>query len=164
MKQRFSSKATSINRDKLPRAYRYELPAGAVVVDYGCGQYIDHLKQNAESRGVVWYGYDKFNRTAAENADALNVIKNGSADYVLCSNVLNVIYADEVVNEIITAAVQAAKIETVFTIYEGNGSGVGKQTGPDQWQRNEKRNAYIARINALGYKCRRRGEFIIASK
>jgi hypothetical protein len=119
MKQNFTSKGTSINCSKLPRAYRFAIPAGAVVVDYGCGRYTEHLQRSAIERGWTWYGFDPFNRTAAENGPAVDVLQSRTADYVICSNVLNVIDSDA----------------AVFTVYEGNGTGTGKQTGPDAFQR-----------------------------
>lgn len=122
IQQSFTSKGTSINCSKLPRAYRFAIPAGSVVVDYGCGRYTEHLQQSAIERGWTWYGFDPFNRTDAENRPA------------------------------------------VFTVYEGNGTGTGKKTGPDAFQRNEKRAAYVARIESIGYKAARRGDFIIVTK
>ena len=64
---------------------------------------------------------------------------------VVCSNVLNVIAEDSVIESI------AADIRRIIvgggtayiTVYEGNRSGAGRQTGPDQWQRNEKLSAYL---------------------
>lgn len=164
IQQSFTSKGTSINCSKLPRAYRFVIPAGAVVVDYGCGRYTEHLQRSAIERGWTWYGYDPFNRTDAENRPAVDVLQSRSADFVICSNVLNVIDSDAAVNDVIRAAADAAKIAAVFTVYEGNGTGTGKQTGPDAFQRNEKRAAYVDRIESIGYKAARRGDFIIVTK
>jgi len=163
-KQRFTSAETSINKTKLPRIYRYDLPAGAVVVDYGCGRYVDHLQKEAARRGYTWFGYDLFNRTEEENRAAVQIMKDAAADYVICSNVLNVIDADAVIDGIIAEAVHAAREAAIFTVYEGDGTGHGRQTGPDQYQRNEKRAAYVDRIKALGYDCRRHGEYIIVTQ
>lgn len=164
IQQTFTSKGTSTNCSKLPRAYRFSIPAGAVVVDYGCGRYTEHLQRSAIERGWTWYGYDPFNRTDAENGPAVDVLQSRSADYVICSNVLNVIDSDAAVNDVIRAAADAARIAAVFTVYEGNGTGTGKQTGPDAFQRNEKRAAYVDRIESIGYKVARKGEFIIVAK
>ena len=164
MKQNFTSKGTSINCSKLPRAYRFPVPSDSVVVDYGCGRYTEHLQRSAIERGWTWYGFDPFNRTDAENGPAVDVLQSRSADYVICSNVLNVIDSDAAVNDVIRTATDAARIAAIFTVYEGNGTGTGKQTGRDSFQRNEKRAAYVSRIESIGYKAARRGEFIIVTK
>lgn len=164
-KQRFTSAETSINSKKLPRGYKYAgIPAGAVVVDYGCGRHVQHLNDEAARRGWTWYGYDPFNRSETENRPAVDVIGAGNADYVLCCNVLNVIDDDGAVNDVIRAAVSACKVAAVFTVYEGNRTGTGKQTGRDSWQRNERLAAYVDRIKAAGYNVTRKGEYIVVSR
>lgn len=161
--QTFTSKGTSINRDKLPRVYRFPFPSGSKVVDYGCGRFVDHLKRSASERGLLWLGFDPFNRTPEQNSAAIDAMQNRTADYVICSNVLNVIDSDSVVDDVIKTVSDAARVAAVFTVYEGNGSGIGKQTGPDAYQRNEKRSAYVDRIAAAGYNVTRKGEYIIVS-
>lgn len=161
-KQRFTSADTSINSSKLPRGYKYAgIPAGAVVLDYGCGKHVEHLQRTATDRGWTWYGFDPFNRTETENRPAVDVIGAHAADYVLCCNVLNVIDDSEAVDDVIRAAVSACKVAAVFTVYEGNRTGTGKQTGRDSWQRNERRAAYVDRMRAAGYNVTRRGEYLI---
>lgn len=163
MKQKFTSAGTSINSEKLPKVYRYGLPAGSVIVDYGCGRYTEHLKANANGRGLQWYGYDPYNRTEAENADALQILAEKAADYVISANVLNVIDSDQAVNAVIRAAVNGSRKAAVFTVYEGDKSGRGRQTGRDQYQRNERKVAYVERIRDLGYKAARKGDYIIVT-
>lgn len=143
MGQRYSSKDTSINRTKLPRIYTADIPPGATVLDYGCGKYVDHLQKKAKERGWIWQGYDPFNyKTDLINADIR---------YVICSNVLNVIAEDEVVNAVIRICMMLCTDAAIFTVYERNGDGIGCQTGEDQWQRNEKIGSYIERIRSLGF-------------
>lgn len=164
-KQRFTSADTSINSSKLPRGYRFDgIPAGAVVLDYGCGKHVEHLQRTATDRGWTWYGYDPYNRTDAENRPALDAIRTGAADYTICCNVLNVIDDDEAVDDVIRAAVSACKVAAVFTVYEGNRTGTGKQTGRDSWQRNERRAAYVDRIRSAGYQVTRKGEYIVVTR
>lgn len=160
-KQGYTSAGTSINAHRLPRVYRYEIPRGAVVLDYGCGRYPAHLMDNAAARGLVWYGYDPYNRTPEDNAAAVNLMSGTGADYVICANVLNVIDAPAAVDAVITAAVNAARVAAVFTVYEGDRTGHGRATGEDTYQRNEKRGAYVERARALGYDATARGEFIV---
>jgi len=164
-KQRFTSAETSINSKKLPRGYKYaDIPAGAVVLDYGCGKHVEHLQRTATDRGWTWYGFDPFNRTETENRPAVDVIETRNADYVLCCNVLNVIDDSETVDDVIRAAVSACKVAAVFTVYEGNRTGTGRQTGRDSWQRNERRAAYVDRIRSAGYQVTRKGEYIVVTR
>lgn len=160
--QNYTSAGTSINSHKLPRVYRYDVPAGAVVVDYGCGRYSDHLEREAARRGWTWYGYDPYNRAPAQNAAALAALNSRGADYVICANVLNVIDSDAAVDQVIADAVNGARTAAIFTVYEGDRTGRGRATGADTYQRNERRAAYVERVRALGYNAVRRGEFIIA--
>lgn len=155
MEQKYTSKGTSINSEKLPRIYGAKIPAGHTVLDYGCGKYVDHLKAKAAENGWVWSGYDPFNYVT----DDVEI-----NDYVICSNVLNVIAEDEVVNEVIRTCVDLAREYAVFTVYEKEGDGVGRQTGKDQWQRNEKTSAYMKRIRDLGYEAKSRNNMIWVRK
>lgn len=161
--QNYTSAATSINAHKLPAVYKYDFPRGAVVVDYGCGRYVDHISQYAAARGFTWCGYDPFNRSHSENLPALNLLSRCEADYVVCANVLNVIDSDTVVNAVIDTVVHAARVAAVFTVYEGNRTGRGRVSGKDQYQRNERRAAYVERIRAAGYTVRQRGDLIIVT-
>ncbi len=155
MKQKYTSKKTSINKYKLPRVYRAAFPFGSTVLDYGCGRYVDHLKKKAEENGWIWQGYDPFNYP---------VDITGDIRYVMCSNVLNVIAEDEIVDEVIMTCLDLCEEAAVFTIYEGDKSGVGSQTGDDQWQRNEKTKLYRERIRALGYDPYMKGGMIWVNK
>ena len=65
---------------------------------------------------------------------------------VVCSNVLNVIDDDTVIRSIaeqIERIVSRSGGTGYVTVYEGNRSGTGKQTGADQWQRNEPLRNYL---------------------
>lgn len=164
-RQRFTSADTSINKDKLPAIYsKADIPAGAVVVDYGCGKYTGHLKSKAVANGWTWYGFDPYNRTPEENRPAADAMTAGKADYIICSNVLNVIDSDTAMQEVIDTVAGNAGRAAIFTVYEGDRSGIGRQTGPDQYQRNEKRRAYADRMQAAGYNVKRRGDLIIVKR
>lgn len=91
-------------------------------------------------------------------------IPAGAADYAICCNVLNVIDDNEAVDDVIRAVVSACKVAAVFTVYEGNRTGTGRQTGRDSWQRNERRAAYVDRIRSAGYQVTRKGEFIVVTR
>ena len=65
---------------------------------------------------------------------------------VVCSNVLNVIdseYEIETIAQNIMNIVTATNGFGFITVYEGDKSGIGKQTGKDQYQRNEPLKNYL---------------------
>lgn len=150
MKQTHTSAATSINAHKLPRVYNLAtFTPGEIILDFGCGKYTDHI-QKALPEGVTYYPYDPYNQPQAVNYHstvAIDIARDtGHPVTVICSNVLNVIDSAEGV------AATAALIETIarktggrllVTVYEGDRSGNGRETGPDQWQRNERTADYL---------------------
>ena len=92
--QAISSAATSINSSKLPALFT--MPAvhfapGSLNLDYGGGRF-DNVTEYLAEQDVVNVVYDKYNRSAEHNREVLQIVrKNGGADTVTCSNVLNVI-------------------------------------------------------------------------
>lgn len=90
MKQRFTSKQTSINSTKAPAVYSMKravnVMTGKTVVDIGGGQF-DTAAEAARVYGAAVSIYDPFNRTPEHNAAVLA----GSYDVAVISNVLNVI-------------------------------------------------------------------------
>lgn len=149
MKQSYTSAATSINAHKLPRLFQNIHPArNSLLFDYGCGKYTEHIR--AAFPGVVYCPYDPYNQPRKVNSDSAHYIRAAmSARYpvtVACSNVLNVIDSDDAITAIardITRIVDATRGTAYVTVYEGDRSGKGRRTGPDQWQRNEPLRAYL---------------------
>ena len=84
--------------------------------------------------------YDPYNIKDNINLDDYN----GYFDTIYCTNVLNVIYDAYNILEIIENIAKLLKIDgiAIFTMYEGDKSGIGKETKPDCWQRNSKTKAY----------------------
>lgn len=154
--QRFSSAATSINKSKLPKGYtavtkHFGWTPGTVHLDIGGGRFdnaVEHLKDAHEVRGHV---YDPFNRSEEHNADVLAQTGNGQSDTVSLFNVLNVIEEPEHHLEALRLAHSALKPDgkLYVGVYEGDRSGVGKQTGKDAYQRNEKLSAYLPTIQSI---------------
>ena len=147
MIQTYTSAATSINSAKLPAVFK-KLPVKPVaLLDYGCGKYTDHIR--AALPGVAYIPYDKYNQSAAVNRRAGTYVRSfqaaGVAVDVVCSNVLNVIAEDAIIESIAAdiRRIIAGGGSAYITVYEGNRSGAGRQTGPDQYQRNEKLSAYL---------------------
>lgn len=150
MKQTHTSAATSINANKLPRVYNLAtFTPGEIILDFGCGKYTDHIRK-ALPDGVNYLPYDPYNQPHSVNYHSTRTVDiakaTGRPVTVICSNVLNVIDSAEGVAAI------AAQIETIarktggrylVTVYEGDRSGNGRETGPDQWQRNERTADYL---------------------
>lgn len=135
MKQRFTSKQTSINSTKAPAVYSMKravnVMTGKTVVDIGGGRF-DTAAEAARVYGAAVSIYDPFNRTPEHNAAVLA----GSYDVAVISNVLNVIDSEAARGDVVRlAATKAAAL--LITVYEGDGSAqadrqpptVGKKTG-----------------------------------
>lgn len=160
MGQNFTSAATSINVNKLPSLYnKVDLPKGKTIIDYGCGKYTEHIKEKMKENEIEWYGYDPYNQPKEINEETLK----HRADVVVCCNVLNVIDDDETVINIVHRLFNLGK-EVIVQIYEGDKSGIGRQTGKDTYQRNENTEMYRNLIESLGYKATRKGNLIFAKE
>ena len=94
-----------------------------------------------KAQGVTVKVYDPYNRTPEENTAALAI----NPDYVVCSNVLNVIAEDEVIDGIL-ADLASYPATVLITVYEGNGTGAGAATTKG-YQRNQKAAAYWEMID-----------------
>ena len=150
MMQNYSSAMTSINSRKLPAGYKVmhkmfengEISHVREILDYGCGRYVKHISADAMNYCDIWNGYDL---NWYSNKEALLTNKN----LTICSNVLNVIDSDDVIDDIMLLLGHISDT-VIFTVYEGNKSGVGKVTKNDCYQRNEKLSAYVKRAENLG--------------
>ena len=148
--QTFTSSATSINRTKLPAVYGKTCFSSAVVLDYGCGKYTDHIRDCLRMQGCVMLPYDPFNQPVHVNLISMNYVDRCKKEHVpvdvVCSNVLNVIDSDGEVSRIchcLEGIATATGGTAYITVYEGDRSGVGRQTGKDQYQRNENLRDYL---------------------
>lgn len=148
--QNYTSKATSINKEKLPAVFRKADFRSRIVMDYGSGKYTEHIKAYMNGIHKDYLPYDPYNQPEEQNNASVRIVINAMHRKlpvdVVCSNVLNVIDDPETIQKI------AHHIEDItarsggtgyITVYEGNRSGIGKQTGPDQFQRNEPLRAYL---------------------
>ena len=148
MKQEFTSAATSINSSRCPAIYSKPnvVPylVNKRVLDYGGGKY-DTAINRAKRYGCEVKVYDPYNRSESENLQAL---QSGPYDCVISSNVLNVIKEPEVRAAVVRDMARHCKERGVmfFTVYEGDKSGVGRQTGKDQWQENRPIESYMREV------------------
>ena len=163
MTQTYTSAATSITSTKLPAIYTRVSDSAYQwadkLLDYGCGRYVTHLIKYAAQHSALpndeyyhycwWYGYDRFNRSDAANAESLENFSESKKPFmrrmVFCSNVLNVIDSDDVVKGIAGFLTSCAisGVAVFVTVYEGDKSGIGRPTKADCYQRNEKIVNYL---------------------
>ena len=148
--QAFTSSATSVNRSKLPAVYGKADLSAPLVFDYGCGKYTDHIEQHVKSLRKVYLPYDPYNQTDDVNKFSVTLVINAMhVRYpvdVICSNVLNVIDSDGEVSRICHHIEEIATTTGgtgYVTVYEGDRSGTGRQTGKDQYQRNAPLRDYL---------------------
>lgn len=168
--QTITSANTSINCKKLPaiysklpqivkdyeaRAHRIFLGSSARLLDYGCGKYTDHLHGAAAAEGLRLFPYDPYNQPEDTNNETRLLLTSSGigkpANIAICSNVFNVIRP---IDCIIDALHDIASMVDGFlyvTIYEGDKTGIGRETKKDCWQRNEMRGDYLPIIHKAGY-------------
>lgn len=139
-------------------------------LDIGGGRYDTGSNYLMEAHGIVNIVYDPYNRTKAENADAMeNLCESafsqlsgavGHIRSVTVSNVLNVINDDHTMENTISLAAMAL-VPVFFTVYEGDKSGQGKETIKG-YQRNMPTKDYIPYIQKHFRHVERHGKVIQA--
>lgn len=164
--QEFTSRDTSINKGKLPAIYKLvSFEPGQMVLDYGGGKF-DNGSEYLAGIGAIGCIYDPYNRTSEHNRGVIRQIRdNGGADVALCSNVLNVIKEPEarlnVLKNIRKLLKPSGKV--YITVYEGSGSGEGKQSQDDAYQLNRKTKDYLEEIRSVFPDAQRKGKLIYAT-
>lgn len=134
--------------------------AGYDILDYGCGtgtakQYVKRMSVNNERfRRAKVYNYeiaDEF--FVDERQEFIN--STNDKKMICCSNVLNVI--DDDLTEILTAikhiALKSKTSKIIFKIYQGDRSGIGKQTREESYQRNQTTSQYLPMIKKVFTGC-----------
>jgi hypothetical protein len=143
MNQKYTSKDTSIN--VINKVYKkYEFKENSLILDYGGGKYDSNVIYMKNKNNSIVLVYDKYNKDIEHNKKVLDYCRKNIPNYVVCSNVLNVIMEDEIINEICTDILNYCNNETIviFAIYECDKSGIGKETSKG-YQRNEKTKEYL---------------------
>lgn len=169
MKQEFTSANTSINNKKIPALFtmsKATFEPDTVNFDIGGGKY-DTATDYLYGLGVRSFVWDKYNRTEKWNKNVINtLIMCGGADTVTISNVLNVIKEQENRHELLEMAYVFSKpTATIYiTVYEGDKTGIGKQTKTDCYQLNRKTAGYIEEISMVFPHVERHGKLIICNK
>ena len=164
--QKISSANTSINSAKLPVIFnKVRFNPGELNLDFGGGKF-DNATEYLAQQGVESLVYDPYNRSSGHNKEVIDTVrKNGGADTVTCSNVLNVIKEPEARKAVIKNIYSLLKNSgtAYFTVYEGTGKG---NEGPTRsgYQLNKKTGDYVEEISAVFPSVSRHGKLIIASK
>ncbi len=163
--QEISSAETSINSSKIPTLFHLvNFKDGSLNLDYGGGKF-DNVADYLESEyGATNLVYDPYNRSSEHNKAVLDQVrKNGGADTVTCSNVLNVIKEPSARLAVIRNCKNYLKNggTAYFTVYVGDSSGVGKITSKG-YQLNQKTPWYVDEISQVFSNVSRKGQLIIA--
>lgn len=167
--QEYDSSVTSINSAKLPTIFGLVkklggFKKGTLNADYGGGRF-DNAAEYLKDLDVLNLVYDPFNRSKEHNKDVIDFIKkNGGADTVTCSNVLNVIKEPENRLAVIKNCDRLVKDggTVYFTVYEGSGSGEGKANDKRKsYQTNMKTEQYQEELEKVFSNVTRKGKLFI---
>lgn len=137
---------------------------GKTNIDVGGGRFnlvTDYLAE----RGTKNMVFDPYNRGVDENTATLRYLQNGGrADTATCANVLNVIREPDARANVILEVAKCIRDSgtAYFTVYEGDGSGEGRQTSSG-WQNNRKTADYVSEIGRHFDDVQRKGKLIIAT-
>ena len=146
IRQKFKSGNTSLHQ--VAAGFRkIDFAPGTVNLDLGGGKFDAGTRFLAE-KGVTNLVFDPVNRDAAHNRRIFEAVKNGGVDTVTCNNVLNVIQEADARSNVILQAAKALKPggTAYFTVYEGDGSGQGRQSQADAWQENRRTADYLEEV------------------
>ena len=164
MRQLHASSKTSLNQ--VSAVYTQNLDRfepGSVVLDYGGGRYDNNARFMREKRNVTVLVYDPYNRSDDHNREVLRRVSMRHPDYIVCSNVLNFIDYDAIIDCIIDdiKSYSDPTTKVMFKIYEGDRSGNGKETkGGESWQRNQRTADYVPAIQRRFPNAKNKGGFI----
>ena len=141
---------------------KFKFKAGTRNADIGGGKYNDGT-EFMKTLGVENLVYDPYNRTYQHNLEVMRRIKDGQSDTVTVANVLNVIREDKPMDEVIAMAKMCVRPggTVYFQIYEGDKSGVGKETIKG-YQRNAKAATYQLAVSKYFKDVTVKGKFLFA--
>lgn len=166
-KQTILSGGTSLNQNPAGNNYGKKwglFRRGTRNIDIGAGRF-DKATQFLAELGVENIPFDPVNRDSATNQRAVESVRTKPADTATVHNVLNVIDNDTVMEGVINQAARAitAKGTAIFTIYEGDRSGVGRATKAG-YQRNAKASSYVSSMRKYFDHVEPHGNVILAQK
>lgn len=163
-----TSRNTSVNKDTIPAIYTKLAKHGVYgthIFDVGCGKWTKHIASFAKDNAMCtyWHGFDPFNQSREHNSKISETAwsekwkpdKERNPNMFISSNVLNVIYGAERQKAYLQSIFRLMKDcdECYITVYEGNKSGIGKETKRDCWQENKKLIDYIQLVKDAYTSC-----------
>lgn len=152
MIQTCKSAETSINSTKVPAIFR-KLPwskaklacqSNFVNVDIGGGKF-DTATEYLQQFGIKNLIFDPYNRDLSHNLKVIMEVAVDPANTATISNVLNVIKEKEKRLDVLRTAKKWANV-VFIKVYEGNKSGIGKNTKKGCWQENRRTENYISEV------------------
>lgn len=171
--QKRTSEDTSLNQ--VPASMtNFKFSPTDRVLDWGGGRY-DTAKVVMEHAypGIKFEVHDPYNRTASHGDRVLREYKKDPATVLTINNVLNVIDGEAARESVVSESKKylADGGMAYFTIYEGDGSGVGRVTKAkgegnettESWQNNMKAKEYLPLIQKYYKNAKVVSNFIIAS-
>ena len=162
VEQKITSAKTSIKQ--IPALFKDKnVVFGKTNIDIGGGRF-DLATNYLAEKGTKNYVFDPYNRSEAENTATLAFLQSGKrADTATCANVLNVIAEEGARANVILETAKAIKADgtAYFMVYEGDSSGVGRETSSG-WQNNRKTADYVGEISKYFESVERKGKLIIA--
>lgn len=143
--QEYSSSKTCLNQ--IPALFRkWEFNEGSLNLDIGGGKFNLTTEFLENTYRVVNIVYAPFNRTEEENQNALS-IPCEKFETVTCANTLNVIKELAERQKIYALAQKYVNAVCLFSVYEGDKSGIGCESKKDCWQNNRVYKDYIDEIS-----------------
>lgn len=148
MKQKYNSANTSVNSKRVPALFRrINWYPGMINFDNGGGKF-DTATWHLHILGVKNLVYDPFNRSEEHNNAVLKCVAGKPVHSSTLANVLNVIAEPKVRLGILRRSYDALDHCGVLYvwIYEGDKSGVGRETKRGCWQENRRTKSYTEEI------------------
>lgn len=162
--QKYKSAETSLNQ--IPALFKNVVfERGGINLDWGGGKYNKGIQYMWDTWGIVSLVFDPYNRSEQHNTDVIRFINNhGGSDTATCANVLNVIKEKEcrlqLLREIRGHLCYEGKV--YISVYEGDRSGMGRETKPGCWQNNMRTECYVDEIAEVFPYVERKGKVIKA--
>lgn len=162
MEKYITSRNTSVNKDTVPAIYKKLAIRGVYgthIFDVGCGKWTKHIESFAKANAICtyWHGFDPFNQTREHNNKITKIAwdekyktnKEKNPNMFISSNVLNVICGYDRKREYLQSIFRLMDEcdECYITVYEGNKTGIGRETKKDCWQENKKLIDYFQLVN-----------------
>lgn len=120
-----------------------EFKPNSLILDYGGGKYnVNTLKM--KERNCTVLVLDKYHTPYEQKLEIINILKQHQPDYVICSNVLNVIPENEILEQVMEDLVDIAgnKAETIISVYTKNNNNISEITSSG-YQRNTSLKSYL---------------------